>query len=314
MFAAFAELGVEAEPVVYSDEAVAAARAQLLRLDGVLVWVNPIEHGRDRALLDHLLRDVAAAGTFVSAHPDVILKIATKRILADTAHMSWSAGAHLYASHEQLATELPTRLAEQRTIVLKQYRGMGGAGVWKVAIELDGANDVDRSVLVQHAEQASAAEMMPLGEFIARCESYFDDGGLMVDQPFQPRLKEGMIRVYLCHDQVVGFAHQHPRGLLPPDEAEGLRREKVFLSAEEPAYRRLRSQLETEWLPELQQLADVKTADLPLIWDTDFLLGPTDAGGQDTYVLCEINASSTFAFPEHAMPTVARATLEQIRR
>jgi len=29
-------------------------------------------------------------------------------------------------------------------------------------------------------------------------------------------------------------------------------------------------------------------------------------------VLCEINANSTFAFPEHAMPTVARAALARI--
>ena len=307
MFAAFADLGIDAEPVVYSDETLTAARAQLLRLDGVLVWVNPTEHGRDRSLLDPLLRDVAAAGTFVSAHPDVILKIATKRVLADTARMSWSAGAHLYASHDQLAAELPTRLVEQRTIVLKQQRGQGGDGVWKLALEPDG-------VVVQHAVGAGEPEAVALGEFIARCRPYFDNAGSMVEQPFQPRLGEGMIRVYLCHDRVVGFAHQYPRGLFPPREAARLPTEKVFLSADEPTYQRLRDRLETEWLAELQHLATVETNDLPLIWDVDFLLGPTDADGHDTYVLCEINASSTFAFPEHAMPRVAQATLEQIRR
>jgi len=30
-------------------------------------------------------------------------------------------------------------------------------------------------------------------------------------------------------------------------------------------------------------------------------------------VLCEINVSSTYAFPEFEMPTVAQATLERIR-
>jgi hypothetical protein len=50
--------------------------------------------------------------------------------------MSWSAGAHLYTSHEQLATELPTRLAEQRTIVLKQYRGMGAPAFGKLPLSL----------------------------------------------------------------------------------------------------------------------------------------------------------------------------------
>jgi hypothetical protein len=40
--------------------------------------------------------------------------------------------------------------------------------------------------------------------------------------------------------------------------------------------------------------------------------GPKAADGEDTYVLCEINASSTFAFPEFAMPEVARAALARI--
>ena len=32
----------------------------------------------------------------------------------------------------------------------------------------------------------------------------------------------------------------------------------------------------------------------------------------ESYVLCEINASSTFAFPEHAMPGVAQAALARL--
>jgi hypothetical protein len=83
VFAAFAGLGVQAEPVVYSDSAVEEARAHLLALDGVLVWVNPIEQGLDRSRLDPLLRDVAATGVFVSAHPDVILRMGTKEVLVD---------------------------------------------------------------------------------------------------------------------------------------------------------------------------------------------------------------------------------------
>src|SRR5262249_57858237 len=31
-------------------------------------------------------------------------------------------------------------------------------------------------------------------EFMARCEPYFARGGCIVDQPFQPRLPDGMIR------------------------------------------------------------------------------------------------------------------------
>lgn len=59
----------------------------------------------------------------------------------------------------------------------------------------------------------------------------------------------------------------------------------------------------------LQRIASVETRALPVIWDIDFLYGPKTAAGEDTFVLCEINASSTFAFPDFAMPAVARAAL-----
>lgn len=62
VFAAFAALDVSAESVVYSDDRVDQTREHLLELDGVLVWVNPIEDGFDRSLLDPLLREVSAAG------------------------------------------------------------------------------------------------------------------------------------------------------------------------------------------------------------------------------------------------------------
>src|SRR5262245_59832038 len=46
-----------------------------MRVDGVLVWINPIVDGRDRMDLNKVLADVAASGVFVSAHPDVIAKM-----------------------------------------------------------------------------------------------------------------------------------------------------------------------------------------------------------------------------------------------
>ena len=84
VFAALADVGVDAEPVVYEDNVLDAVRAQLATHDGVLVWVNPIHQGRNRANLDALLREVAERGVWVSAHPDVILKMGTKEVLHRT--------------------------------------------------------------------------------------------------------------------------------------------------------------------------------------------------------------------------------------
>ena len=99
-------------PVVYEDDVLDAVRAQLATLDGVLVWVNPVHEGRNRANLDALLRDVAARGVWVSAHPDVIEKMGTKEVLYRTRTMSWGCDTALYQTAEAMRTELPARLAD----------------------------------------------------------------------------------------------------------------------------------------------------------------------------------------------------------
>src|SRR4051794_10259996 len=161
MFAAFGALGVDAEPVMYSDDAVEHVREQLLELDGVLVWVNPMEHGLDRSQLDPLLRDVARAGVFVSAHPDVIVRLGTKQVLVDTRELSWGTDTRLHATSDELRARL---LALDGPIVLKQLRGMGGHGVWKVEPAGDGV------VAVVQAVRDSRVERLPIDAFLVRCE------------------------------------------------------------------------------------------------------------------------------------------------
>ena len=58
----------------------------------------------------------------------------------------------------------------------------------------------------------------------------------------------------------------------------------------------------------------IKAASLPIIWDADFLYGPRTASGEDTYVLCEINASSCFAIPDQAPAAIARLTADRLRQ
>jgi hypothetical protein len=308
VFDAFAALGTRPEPVIYGDDRLEAVREQLLGLDGVLVWVNPIEQGLDRAQLDPLLREIANAGVWVSAHPDVIIHMATKRVLYDTREMSWGTDTRLYLSSAELRNGLASRLNDRDARVLKQQRGMGGQGVWKVELETDGDDPV---ILVQEARRDAPVELMHLGEFADRCAAYFQDGGLMVEQPFQERIAEGMIRVYLTHDQVVGFAHQYPAGLRPTSAGEPPQA-KRFEKGDAAEFHSLRRRVDSEWLPELQQQLALNRDALPVIWDIDFLYGPKTDGDTESYVLCEINASSTFAFPEHAMPGVAKAALKRV--
>ena len=51
---------------------------------------------------------------------------------------------------------------------------------------------------------------------------------------------------------------------------------------------------------------------LPAIWDADFLYGPKTPAGQDTYILCEINASAVWPFPDQAVEKLARAAAARV--
>src|SRR3954468_7250780 len=110
VFAALADVGADAEPVVYDDDVADAVREQLVSFDGVLVWVNPIHEGRSRAKLDSVLREVAASGVWVSAHPDVILKMGTKEVLYRTRSMGWGGDTDLYRTAEAMRAGLLARL------------------------------------------------------------------------------------------------------------------------------------------------------------------------------------------------------------
>jgi hypothetical protein len=316
VFEALAKLGVYAEPAVYADDMAGEVREQLLKLDGVLVWVNPISDGQNRTTLDAMLRDVASRGIWVSTHPDVILKMGVKEVLHRTKHLGWGADTHLYRSAQAFREEFPPRLQSASPRVLKQNRGNGGQGVWKVELVSPFVGE-GAIVRVLQAARGSVLEDMPLGDFMRRCEAYFRDEGCIVDQPFQPRLPDGMIRCYMGADKVIGFGHQLIKALIPPppegpDSEAAQPGPRIMHPASAPAFQVLRTKMESEWTPRMMQVLDIDAESLPIIWDADFLYGPRTASGEDTYVLCEINVSSVFPFPEQAPSEIARRALARL--
>lgn len=211
IFKSFGDLGVHAEPAVYHDDFCEEVRQQLTRVDAVLVWHNPIQDGRDRSRLDPMLREIAAAGVFVSTHPETIVR-------------------------------------------------------------------------VRYAKKGSMEEAITLEAFFNRCEPYFAGEGRMIDQAYQPRLPEGMIRCYLVLDKVAGFGHQAINALCPvppgapPTEAPqpGPR---LYHPPTLPEFQSLKRILEQEWVPAMQRELDLDIAALPILWNCDFLLGPRNAQG-----------------------------------
>jgi hypothetical protein len=319
VFAAFAERGVDAQPAVYNLEQIGDLRDQLLKVDGALIWVNPINDGRSRAPLDALLRDVAAAGVFVSTHPDVIMKLGTKDVLVDTREMGWGSDVYRLDTLEQLAAELSDRLTGGAIRVLKQWRGHSGIGVWRVQHRAGGsALRVDSLVRAKQAPRDSPEVTLRFDEFVARMAPYFEDGGRMIDQAWQPRLTEGMVRCYLVQDRVAGFGLQAVNALHPPLPESGsdeppMPSQRLYHPPDLPHLQGLKRRLETEWLPELQHTLDIRREELPLLWDCDFLHGETAEKSNPRYVLCEINVSSVAPFPDSAIEPLVDATVERLR-
>lgn len=304
IFEALANEGVAGEPAVYCEEAAAEFRDQLLNMDAVLVWVDPISDGRNRSRLDPVLRDVAARGGWVSAHPDVILKMGTKQVLYRTRDLGWGTDTQLYETPEDLRARFRSQLAVGPR-VLKQNRGNGGQGVWKV--ELAGDDD---TVEVLQARRGSEVEQMPLADLMKRMDDHFDDGAPLIDQPFQARLPEGMIRCYLVQDRVVGFGRQLIKALLPPQAGEPGPR--IMSGADHPPFQALRASMERDWIPALMRRLDVAPSELPVIWDADFLYGPKGPASEDTYVLCEINVSAVLPIPDQAPAAIARCVARRL--
>lgn len=317
VFEELAALGIDAQPAVYDDDFAGEVREQLLAADGVLVWVDPIHQGKTRTVLDAMLRDVAAHGPWVSAHPDVILKMGVKEVLHRTKHLGWGADTHLYRTAAEFGASFPSRLQSAGPRVLKQNRGNGGQGVWKVEPISEPAGTAG-IVRVLEARRGSMPEEMPLAAFMARCEAYLGSDGCIVDQPFQPRLPDGMIRCYMGADKVVGFGHQLIKALLPPppegpDLPAAQPGPRIMHGADAAPFQRLRAKMEAEWTPQMMEVLGIDAASLPIVWDADFLYGPRTASGEDSYVLCEINVSSVFAIPDQAPAAIARLALSRLR-
>lgn len=305
IFASLRRAGIEAEPAVYFEDLASGVYNQLVHVDAVLVWVNPNDAGLRRETLDDLLRKVAATGTFVSAHPDIIAKMGVKAVLYRTKTLGWGTETYYYETPEQFETEFSRRLALNGPRVLKHNRGNGGAGVWKIT------TGDEAKINVLSAQSDEPPRTMLLADFITERRADFAASEGLVDQPFQSRHLDGMVRCYMSGDRVVGFGHQLVRALA--DREEGPAGPRLYSGPDDKRFQGLRRAMENDWTPGMARLLQIETDDLPIIWDADFLFGPKVPDGQDTYVLCEINVSSVFPIPDEAPDALVGTLLRHFK-
>ena len=303
------EIGINAELILFNNEDIELIEQECKDFDLIQVWVNPIHDGSDRSHLDEMLTRLSQQHIKIATHPQVILKLGTKDILYTSQNMDWGCETIIYRSFE----EFKIRFQESITTgirVLKQYRGNGGQGVWKVQKDRN-----TQDFLLLHAIRGSNIQRISEEEFFSIMEPYFIKDGHLIDQQFQTRIQEGMIRVYMSLNKVIGFGHQFVTALIdPPGDEPLVAPPRLYYGNDKKEFQALRNLLENKWIAELQELLDIETSDLPLLWDTDFLLGPKNSQGDDTYVLCEINVSSVYPYPEVANSIIIDNMLDLMGR
>jgi hypothetical protein len=125
----------------------------------------------------------------------VVLKMGTKEVLHRSRAMSWGCDTALYRTAEAMRAELPMRLAAGPRVI-KRNRGNGGQGVWMVERL---ASPCSRTAVRVLDATKDVSEELALNDFLERCTEYFEDA-CVIDQPFQARLREGVVRCYMAGD------------------------------------------------------------------------------------------------------------------
>jgi hypothetical protein len=307
---AFIEKGFRVDSVVYNDLLADKLATTLLPFDAILVWVNPIEQGNDRKKLDALLSDLSNKGCFVSAHPEVILKIGTKDILYKTKDLAFGSDTKLYDSFDDFRNNFPDHNQKLGLRILKQYRGNGGNGVFKVDTTAIDQNKIS----ITHATGDLGERQLTIADFFEEMKIYFQNKGMLIDQAWNPNIINGLVRCYLTGTKVNGFGYQEINALYPTTHKIPKKPSKRFYFTEDCGlFQDLRVIMETKWVPQLQELTAIKTDMMPVIWDADFFINTINTKNvHEKYTLCEINASCVSPFPESAIPFIVEEVIHRI--
>jgi hypothetical protein len=310
---AFLSQGYIVESILYCDEIADQLVPKLLQFNAVLVWVNPIEQRKDRTQLDKLLAEISSGGCMVSTHPEVILKMGTKDVLYATRNMDWGCDTRRYSSFEEFAGLFPESVNESKTRVLKQYRGNGGKGVYKVS-----RTRQDGNFSLVHAAEGDKHRVLTLEELLAKFQPFFSNQGVMIDQEWNRNARNGMVRCYVSGVGVAGFGYQEINALYDFSEGEN----EIYLPPSKRYYftercglfRDLKEIMERKWILQLQTLIGIADHMMPVIWDADFFINGINTPVDSKYTLCEINVSCVSPFPPSAIKFIIKEVDKRINR
>ncbi|MFN0212966.1 MAG: Cj0069 family protein [Saprospiraceae bacterium] len=309
---AFAAKGFQVDSVLYNDLIADRLAKTMLIYDAILVWVNPIEQGNDRKKLDALLIELSNKGCIVSAHPEVILKIGTKDILYKTRKTEFGGKTKLYPTFDEFKIQFFDTDKPSPIRILKQYRGNGGIGVFKIDTTDFKINRIGITAADGDAEERIISE----SDFFEEMKFYFANNGMLIEQEWNPNIINGMVRCYLTGTKVVGFGYQEINALYPDTENRGKSKtpnKRFYFTEDCGLFQDLKKIMETSWVAQLQEITAIENEKMPIIWDADFFINKINTENtREKYTLCEINVSCVSPFPESSIPYIIEAVSNKI--
>jgi hypothetical protein len=310
--AAFSANGANIRSISYNDDSAGKLTHELLEFDAVLVWVNPIEQGKDRKRLDALLTEISQKGCFVSTHPEVILKMGTKEVLFITKDMDWGGDTTIYSSYEDFTALFRDSLRSSGIRILKQYRGNGGNGVFKIINDPTG-----KGLILIHAIAGNEERSLSWDEFYKEFKPFFLDNGMLIDQAWNKNTTNGMVRCYLSGTRVAGFGYQEINALYELNKGNAYfpPGKRYYFTENCGLFNDLKEIMENEWVPQLQKKLSIAGNMMPVIWDADFFINDmNNSSAAAKYTLCEINVSCVSPFPPSAINYIVDEVRMRVRK
>ncbi|MEX0274072.1 MAG: Cj0069 family protein [Flavobacteriaceae bacterium] len=264
--------GWTAEIIFYRDEDRGEIYSHTKeKADAYISRVNP-GNLPDETGYFQMLRELVANGVEGLPHPDAMIAYGAKNSVEKLKGTKIvPKDVHTYFSFDELKANFPKSLGTG-VRVLKQNRGSTGEGIWRVEVlnanKYKGRIPLDAMLKLTEAKD-NHTEERTLQDFMEFCIPYLEGkGGMLLDMPFLPRIKEGEIRVLMLRDNVVNVVHKKPADTADAFSAT------LFSGA------KYRYDKPEQW-PDLVKsvkasLKDIQSRmgnyDLPLIWTADFIL------------------------------------------
>lgn len=237
------------------------------------------------------LKALADSGVEIHTHPDVMINLDFKDILAKLRDSKiGDKESNFYHKFSDFASKFPEDLKKYGIRVLKTNYGSTGEGVYLVRLQDDG------SIISTEAVNNEKYYFDDIHEFISKFEKNFEDDNEyaayfqgkvgFVGCRYLERISEGEIRVLLVNDKPISVVHKKPQ--------DGAFSATLFSGAkykyENPEDKKWKDVIELTKQGLLDLRPYLQGQNYPLLWTMDYILDYNE-DGSDKYILSEINCS-----------------------